>query len=180
MKDLHQTHPRHGAVDLVRGGIVAAVYIVLTMTFAPLSFGPLGIRLSEGLNFLALYNKRYIYGITVGVFVVNYFSYGVWDMIVGSLSSLVFLTIGRWVADKVADWVVNHTQFSGDPMIVKYIVLTIIFSASMFTIAALTIVLGFESAFWPTYLFMMVTEAISMTAGAFIMYPLSKRINFYE
>lgn len=180
MKQTHQIHPQHIAGDLVRGGIVAAVYIVLTFVLAPLSFGPLGIRLSEGLNFLALYNKRYIYAITLGVFVVNYFSYGVWDMVVGSLSSLVFLTFGRWIADWVAEWITKHTKYRNNPMLIKYGILIVIFSASMFTIAMLTVVLGFEAAFWPTYIFMMVTEAISMTAGAFIMYPLSQRINFYE
>lgn len=180
MKQTHQIDSHHIAGDLVRGGIVTAVYIVLTLVLAPLSLGPLGIRLSEGLNFLALYNKRYIYAITLGVFVVNYFAYGVWDMIVGSLSSLIFLMIGRWIADLVTEWITKHTKYSGDPMLIKYGILIVIFSLSMFTIALLTIVLGFEAAFWPTYIFMMVTEAISMIAGAFMIYPLSQRINFYE
>lgn len=73
------------AYGLAVSGVIAALYIVLTLAFAPLSFGPLQFRLSEGLNFLALYNKRYVYAMTVGVFIVNYFAFGMWDMIIGSL-----------------------------------------------------------------------------------------------
>lgn len=163
--------------DLTMVGLVAAAYIVLTMVLAPLSFG-MGIRISEGLNFLALYNKRHIYGITLGVFVVNYFSYGVSDMIVGSLSSLVFLLLAKYVAERLVDDKHLFSHWKMDPMIIKYIILGVIFSLSMFTIAILVVLLGAGwEAFWVLYLQMAVTEAIGLAIGGAILYLVAKRVN---
>lgn len=163
--------------DLTMVGLVAAAYIVLTLVLAPLSFG-MGIRISEGLNFLALYNKRHIYGITLGVFVVNYFSYGVSDMIVGSLSSLVFLLLGKYLAEWLVDDRRIFRHLEVDPMILKYLVLGILFSLSMFTIAILVVVLGAGwEAFWVLYLQMAVTEAIGLALGGIILYLVSQRVN---
>lgn len=163
--------------DLTMVGLVAAAYIVLTLVLAPLSFG-MGIRISEGLNFLALYNKRHIYGITLGVFVVNYFSYGVSDMVVGSLSSLVFLLLGKYLAEWLVDDRRIFRHLKVDPMILKYLVLGILFSLSMFTIAILVVVLGAGwEAFWVLYLQMAVTEAIGLALGGIILYLVSQRVN---
>lgn len=163
--------------DLTMVGLVAAAYVVLTLVLAPLSFG-MGIRISEGLNFLALYNKRHIYGITLGVFVVNYFSYGVSDMIVGSLSSLVFLLLGKYLAEWLVDDRRIFRHLKVDPMILKYLVLGILFSLSMFTIAILVVVLGAGwEAFWVLYLQMAVTEAIGLALGGIILYLVSQRVN---
>lgn len=163
--------------DLTMVGLVAAAYIVLTLVLAPLSFG-MGMRISEGLNFLALYNKRHIYGITLGVFVVNYFSYGVSDMIVGSLSSLVFLLLGKYLAEWLVDDRRIFRHLKVDPMILKYLVLGILFSLSMFTIAILVVVLGAGwEVFWVLYLQMAVTEAIGLALGGIILYLVSQRVN---
>ncbi|AMB93774.1 QueT transporter family protein [Aerococcus sanguinicola] len=171
----------HGAssartLDLTKAAIIAALYVAMSLLLAPLTFGPIGIRLSEGLNFLGLYHKRYIYAITVGVFIVNYFSYGIWDMIVGSISTFIFLWVGRWLGEQL----VKHSNFKIDPMIIKYIVLTIVFSLSMFTITFSVVFLGFDGPIWPLYLNMAGTEALAMIVGGFIIYPISKRINFYD
>ena len=39
--------------DLTKAAVVSALYIVITMVFAALSFGPIQFRFSEGLNNLA-------------------------------------------------------------------------------------------------------------------------------
>ncbi|MGX7141338.1 QueT transporter family protein [Facklamia languida] len=163
--------------DLTMVGLVAAAYIVLTMILAPLSFG-IGLRISEGLNFLALYNKRHIYGITLGVFVVNYFAYGVSDMIVGSLSSLVFLFLGKLLAEWLIDEKHLFSHLKLDPMILKYLIIGTLFSISMFTIAILVVVLGAGwGAFWVIYLQMVVIEAISLALGGVILYLVSQRVD---
>ncbi|EFR31628.1 QueT transporter family protein [Eremococcus coleocola] len=164
------------AHDMTLMAVVSALYVVLTFLLAPLAFGP-GFRISEGLNFLALYNKRHIYAITVGVFIVNYFAYGIWDMVIGSLSSLVFLFIGKYLAEKAATWA-QKAGFKGDPMLVKYAILAIVFSLSMFTITLMIIMLGSGDAFWPLYISQVVIELGSLALGAIFMYPLSKRIDF--
>lgn len=165
-----QTH------DVIKASVVTALYIVLTFLLAPLSFG-IGLRISEGLNFLVLYNRRHIIGLVIGVFLVNYFSYGVIDMIVGSISTLVFLLLGESIADLFVEKLGLKYFFSCDPMILKYIILTIIFSLSMFTIALMVKWLGATEAFWPLYIKMAFIEALSMLIGGFIIYPMSRRID---
>lgn len=169
-------YSKNTSQEVVLTAIVAALYIVLTLVLAPLSFG-IGLRISEGLNLLALYNKRHIWAITIGVFLVNYFAYSVLDMIVGSLSTLIFLYLGRWIADKVVDQIAKRHTLSIDPMIIKYIIITVVFSLSMFTIALVVLFLDAAAAFWPTYVSMVFIELLSMGIGGFIIYPLSKRID---
>ena len=80
--------------ELTRAGLVAGLYIVLTFLTLPYSFGPVQFRLAETLNFTSLYNKRYVYAVTLGVFIVNAYQYGPVDMVVGTLQTLLFL----WLA----------------------------------------------------------------------------------
>ena len=44
---------------LVKAGLVTALYVVITMFVAPVAYGPIQFRISEGLNFMGLYNKRW-------------------------------------------------------------------------------------------------------------------------
>lgn len=166
------------AYGLALSGVIAALYIVLTLAFAPLSFGPLQFRLSEGLNFLALYNKRYVYAMTVGVFIVNYFAFGMWDMIIGSLGTYVFLSLGRYLAKKAAEAVEKMPRLAKWSLGIQYAVLLVIFSLSMFTIAGLIIFLGAEEAFWPLYWTLAASEAVAMGLGGLLVYPIARRFDF--
>lgn len=171
---------KSSAREVILTGLVAASYIVFTLVTGPLSFG-LGIRISEGLNFLALYNKRHIWGITIGVFFVNYFAYGVWDMLVGSLHTLIALNLGVWLGEKIVNKLEEKGKLSIDAMLIKYIVVGIVFTVFMFMIAIMVVMLGAGwSAFWPLYISMMGAEALSLVAGGIIIYLVSKRVNLTQ
>ena len=178
---------RYGQYDtagLVKAGVVSALYIALTLVFGLLgwAYGPIQFRPSEMLNFLGLHHKRYIYAVTLGVFVANYYQYGVYDMIIGSLSTLIFLWVGRIVGEFM---VRKMQRLPFDGQLFRYIVLAVIFTLSMFTTAAMLAYLlpdvgGFWPTFWANYISLMLSEGAMLTAGIFVMYPLSKRINFDE
>lgn len=180
MTSHHQksSYASSNAQSLMKAGLVAALYIVLTLLVAPVAFGPVQFRISEGLNYLGLYNPRYIYAVTAGVFLVNYFQFGPVDMVVGSAATFVFLWLGRWTAE----WLVKLLQQTGrlkaDPMIIKYIVMGIAFVIQMLPIAAMLLFVGAEAAFWPAYISLAISEAAAMLVTAFVMYPLSKRVDF--
>lgn len=72
---------------IVRQGIVAALYAVLTLLFPNLSYGPLQFRASEVLTLLAFFNGEYIWGLTIGCFIANIFSPYASDMLVGTFAS---------------------------------------------------------------------------------------------
>ena len=52
-----------GTHFLVQGAAIAAVYVVLTLVFAPLSFGEVQIRFSEALTVLPFFTPAAIPGL---------------------------------------------------------------------------------------------------------------------
>lgn len=172
-----QENSLSSTMELTKIGLVAALYIALTFMVAPVAFGPVQFRISEILNFLGLHNRRYLYALTLGVVIVNMYQFGPIDMVIGGGSTFIFI----WLSRKVGDWVVKHFKpKKWDPTLIRYIILTILFSLSMFTIAGMLVIVGAEAAFWPVYLSLFLSELVVLTIGLFIMYPLSKRIDFNE
>ncbi|MGL5868937.1 QueT transporter family protein [Clostridium chrysemydis] len=75
---------------LVKLALVAALYVVLTIAIAPISYGPIQVRFSEVLILLAFYDKRYVYSLTIGCIIANLLSpLGIVDVIVGSLGTYI-------------------------------------------------------------------------------------------
>lgn len=85
---------------LARAGVISALYAVLTLIAYPISFGPIQLRISEGLTLLPLLFVESIPGLFVGCLIANIISsYGIFDIVFGSLTTLVsaFLT---WIVGK--------------------------------------------------------------------------------
>ncbi|AZV56744.1 QueT transporter family protein [Clostridium sp. AWRP] len=81
---------------LVKIAIVAAIYIVSTIALGQLSYwGPIGLRVSEMLNFLAFIDPFYIISLTVGCAVANFYSFSIVDVFVGSFATLL-ATYAMW------------------------------------------------------------------------------------
>ncbi len=75
---------------LVQGAAIAAIYVVLTLLFAPLSYGEVQIRFSEALTILPFFTPAAIPGLFVGCLLANILGGSViWDVIFGSLATLV-------------------------------------------------------------------------------------------
>ncbi len=75
--------------NLVYPAITAALYVTLTLGFAPLSFGSVQFRFAELLNLLVFINPIYAYGVIAGCFISNLFSpLGIIDVVVGTLSTV--------------------------------------------------------------------------------------------
>lgn len=75
-------------------GIIAALYAVLTILLAPISYGPLQVRVSEALCVLPYFTTAAVPGLFIGCLIANAFgivlgtSLGIMDIIVGSLATL--------------------------------------------------------------------------------------------
>ena len=75
---------------VLQGAIIAAVYAVLTIVLAPISYGPMQVRISEALTVLPVFTPAAIPGLFVGCFVANMVGpYGAIDMICGSIATLI-------------------------------------------------------------------------------------------
>ncbi|MET3558170.1 putative membrane protein [Streptococcus rupicaprae] len=160
-------------LDLAQIAMVAAIYIVLTLTppLNAISFGAYQFRISEMMNFTAFYNKKYIIGVTIGCMIANLIGYGLIDMVVGGASTLVFLTLGvflfeRYMKDYLFNGLINKAFFY----------FAIFFSLSMFTIA-LELNFLYQAPFFFTWMTTGLGEFASLIVGAIIMDKLSKRID---
>lgn len=92
---------------IVRTAIVAAIYALLTVALAPISYGNFQFRVSEILVLLAFYDPFYIGGLTLGCFIANILGpNGMMDVIFGTFAT--FLSVGaisltsKYVKNKVS------------------------------------------------------------------------------
>ncbi|MDO4620833.1 MAG: QueT transporter family protein [Lachnospiraceae bacterium] len=77
---------------IAQGAVIAAVYVVLTLLFAPISFGTSGIdvRIAEALTILPVFTPAAVPGVFIGCLLANILGGGIiWDIIFGSLASLI-------------------------------------------------------------------------------------------
>lgn len=51
--------------------MIAAIYAVLTVVLAPISYGPIQVRISEVLTLLPIFYYPAIYGVILGCFIAN-------------------------------------------------------------------------------------------------------------
>ncbi|MDK2918622.1 MAG: hypothetical protein PWQ37_1355 [Candidatus Petromonas sp.] len=79
-----------GTRFIVQSSIIATIYTVLTIAFAPISYGEIQVRISEALTILPYFTPAAIPGLFVGCLIANMLSpVGVFDVIFGSLASLI-------------------------------------------------------------------------------------------
>ena len=80
---------------IAEGAMIAAIYVVLTLVFAPISYGPVQVRVAEALTILPLFTPAAIPGLFVGCVLANILGGGIiWDIIFGSLATLIGAVIG--------------------------------------------------------------------------------------
>ena len=75
--------------SLVLAGLVAAVYSAVTLLFAPLSYGPVQVRISEALTLLPFILPEAVPGLFVGCVLANLAGgFGILDVVLGSAATL--------------------------------------------------------------------------------------------
>lgn len=75
---------------LVRGALIAALYVALTFATSFMSFGPVQFRVSEALTLLPLLLPEAIPGVAIGCLLSNVLmgGLGIFDMVFGPLATL--------------------------------------------------------------------------------------------
>jgi uncharacterized membrane protein len=151
---------------LAISGIVAALYVAVSMIVAPFGFTNIQFRISEMFNHLVVFNKKFFFAIVIGVFITNLFSpLGAYDLVFGVAQSIIALSITIFSA-KFINGIMKRMIFN-----------TIIFTFTMFIIAfELNLALGLPFLF--TWLTVAVGEFVVMAVGIPVMLALNKRLNF--
>lgn len=75
---------------MAQAAMIAAVYVVLTLVFAPFSYGEVQVRISEALTILPVFTPAAIPGLFIGCLIGNIFGGAILpDIIFGSLATLI-------------------------------------------------------------------------------------------
>ncbi len=89
---------------VVYSGIVAALYVVLTIMVAPIAYGPIQCRISEVLTILPAFAMGYVPGVSLGCLLANLFNptgnLGPVDVIGGTLATVIAGVFSRLIGKK--------------------------------------------------------------------------------
>lgn len=157
---------------MATSGIIAALYIAVTSLIAPFGFTLVQFRISEMFNHLVVFNKKYFFGIVIGVLVSNFlFSPILVDVIFGVLHSAIALSITIFSA-KFIRGIFKRMLFNT----IVFTVLMIIIAYQLKIFADLPDFNGIP--FLIVYLTLAIGEFVVMAVGIPIMMALNKRLNF--
>ncbi|HLR08782.1 MAG TPA: QueT transporter family protein [Bacillota bacterium] len=151
---------------LVMNALIAALYVAASLVIQPIAYSNLQFRVPEIFNHLVVFNKKFFYGIVIGVLLTNLFSpTGVFDLVFGvahtALSLGITIFLGKFITNKWALLAVN----------------TLVFSFNMYIIA-FELFLALDLPFLITWLTTAVGEITIMAIGIPIMYGLNKKLKF--
>jgi len=85
-KEIQLLSPKY----LVRIALIAAIYVTINIIFAPISYGPVQVRIAEALAVLPFIDPAAIVGLFLGCILANIWGgLGVVDVLGGSLCTLI-------------------------------------------------------------------------------------------
>ncbi len=123
---------------LTQTAAIAAIYVVLTLLFAPISYGPIQARVSEALCILPYFTPAAIPGVFIGCFLSNLLGGSVpMDVIFGSLATLIgavgsySLRNKKWLVcippilanTIIVPWVLRYAY--GEAQLIPFLMLTV-------------------------------------------------------
>ena len=111
-------HPE--ILKITQGAVIAALYVVLTLIFAPISFGPLQVRIAEALTILPMFTAAAVPGLFAGCILANILGGAIiWDVVFGSLATL----IGAWLGYMLRSnrWLVPIPAIAANTLIVPFV-----------------------------------------------------------
>ena len=105
---------------ITQGAAIAALYVVLTLVFAPISFGPIQLRVAEALCILPMFTPAAIPGLFIGCLLANLIGGGViLDVIFGSLATLIGAVLGYLLRNN--RWLVPIPAVIANALIVPFV-----------------------------------------------------------
>ena len=117
MKENHKN-----VLRITQGALIAALYVVLTLTFAPISFGPLQLRVSEALIILPMFTAAAVPGLFAGCLLANILGGAViWDVIFGSLATLIGAVGTYFLGRKVSKWLSPVPPIVANTLIIPFV-----------------------------------------------------------
>ena len=105
---------------MAQGAAIAALYMVLTVIFAPISFGAVQVRIAEMLTILPMFTPAAIPGLFVGCILANLLGGAIlWDIVFGSIATLIGAVLGY--ALRSNRWLVPIPAILSNSVIVPFV-----------------------------------------------------------
>jgi len=106
---------------LAQGAMIAAVYVVLTLVFAPISYGEVQVRVSEALTVLPFFTPAAVPGLFVGCLIANILGGAILpDVIFGSLATLLG-AVGTYLLRKKTRFLAPIPPIVANTVIVPFV-----------------------------------------------------------
>jgi len=138
---------------ITRAALVAAVYVVLTVVLAPISYGPLQFRVSEMLKPLALFAPWFAWAFALGTGLANLWSpFGPWDYVAMPL------------VDALAAWICWKLRaYPAPALCVQAVIISV-------GVAVFPLWLGGKVAPWLTFLPVLAAQLVILLGAWFIVW----------
>ena len=105
---------RFSTRGLVRAGLIAAIYVTLTLIFQPISFGAIQFRVAEALTLLPILTVDAVPGLFIGCVLANLLGGGIWfDVALGSVATLLAALCTRGLRKRPAVAALMPAIFNG-------------------------------------------------------------------
>ena len=105
---------------ITQGAVIAALYVALTLVFAPISFGPVQVRIAEALCIMPIFTPAAIPGLFIGCMIGNLIGGGIIiDVIFGSLATLIGAVLGYMLRKN--RWLVPLPAVIANALIVPFV-----------------------------------------------------------
>lgn len=83
-------------IRMVQAALIAADYVILTILFAPISYGPIQFRISEAMTILPYFTSAAIPGVSLGCFLANILMGApLPDIVFGTLATVIGAVFSR-------------------------------------------------------------------------------------
>lgn len=106
---------------LAQAAMIAAIYVVVTIVFAPFSYGEVQVRLSEALTILPYFTPAAIPGLFLGCFLSNVLGGCILpDIIFGSLATLIG-AVGTYALRKQSKYLAPVSPVLANVLIVPFV-----------------------------------------------------------
>lgn len=128
--------------QIVYGAVIAAVYVALTVLFAPISFGPVQFRISEALCVLPFFTPAAVPGVFAGCLLSNLLcGASPLDVVFGSLATLIGAAGSLYVGRK-SKWLVCVPPIVSNTIIIPWVLRYAYGSSDLIPVVMVTVGIG--------------------------------------
>ncbi|AUJ30303.1 MAG: QueT transporter family protein [Liquorilactobacillus hordei] len=154
---------------IIMNAILAAIYVVITVMFAKFSFGVIQVRIATALYQLVAFNKKYYWGMVMGVFIANLLMspFGLVDIPVGLGVTGLGLAVAIFINSRVKN--IN----------VRLLVVGLCVSFGMIFVAIELFYIS-KAPFLITYVYLFCGQLIAQAIGAIIFKIVNRAVNLHE